>query len=293
MESIAQAVNTLSRFLAHEQIHSATGVAHFLDGLPANQGPDVIVLCGSAILSLGDDVFSLVSSSDFCNDRNIALVICGGIGHSTTFMYDAVRQHPRYHILGDEIQGLPESRIFEMIAQRWYGLSSESEGSPFIFIEDRSTNCGANAQETKRTLDAQGLISPRSIVVVQDPTMSRRTTASFEHSYADIGVSGPKIIAWPTFVPVVEATSGSEGGLDAADGLQYSSQGPTGERKNGLWDMRRFLDLLIGEIPRMRDDERGYGPRGKGFIPHVDIPADVEEAWGVLSSAMKVIDRPA
>jgi hypothetical protein len=35
----------------------------------------------------------------------------------------------------------------------------------------------------------------------------------------------------------------------------------------------------MGEIPRLRDDKEGYGPRGKGFIVHVDIPDEVEEAW--------------
>ncbi|KAH6695544.1 hypothetical protein F5X68DRAFT_127792 [Plectosphaerella plurivora] len=288
---LIKAVNTLSLFVSHAQIESADGVAHFFDGLPAGQGPDVIVLCGSAILSLGDDVFSLISSPFFTKDRNIMLVICGGIGHSTSFMYDAVKRHHKYHVLADEIQGKPEARVFEMIARRWYCLSSESQEHPSLIIEDRSTNCGANAQETKKVLHGRGILSPRSIVVVQDPTMSRRTTASFEQAYAG-NEAKPNISAWPTFVPVVEARPPGPG-LDVADGLEFSSQGPTGKRDHGLWDIQRFLDLLIGEIPRMRDDERGYGPRGMGFIPHVDIPDDVEEAWAVLSSALMVADRPA
>lgn len=31
----------------------------------------------------------------------------------------------------------------------------------------------------------------------------------------------------------------------------------------------------LGEIRRRRDDAEGYGPRGKNFIDHVDIPAPV------------------
>jgi hypothetical protein len=54
-----------------------------------------------------------------------------------------------------------------------------------------------------------------------------------------------------------------------------------------LWDTRRFFDLLMGEIPRLRDDENGYGPRGRNFIVHVDIPEEVEIAWARLQ---KVLD---
>ena len=39
----------------------------------------------------------------------------------------------------------------------------------------------------------------------------------------------------------------------------------------GMWDMGRYLELLMGEVPRLTDDEDGYGPRGAGFIAHVDV----------------------
>jgi len=40
--------------------------------------------------------------------------------------------------------------------------------------------------------------------------------------------------------------------------------------------------LLLGELPRLRDDINGYGPLGRDFIVHVDIPAEVEAAWQIL-----------
>jgi hypothetical protein len=46
-----------------------------------------------------------------------------------------------------------------------------------------------------------------------------------------------------------------------------------------LWTMDRFLGLIIGEIARLNDDVDGYGPKGKGFIGHVDIPENVLESW--------------
>ena len=44
-------------------------------------------------------------------------------------------------------------------------------------------------------------------------------------------------------------------------------------------------DLVLGELSRLTDDEHGYGPRGAGFIVHVDIPAGVAEAGARLRAA--------
>lgn len=54
-------------------------------------------------------------------------------------------------------------------------------------------------------------------------------------------------------------------------------------QQQGVWEVDRFISLLLGEIPRLRDDANGYGPAGKGFIDHVDIPEEVEGAWTRLS----------
>ncbi|EIY0006856.1 YdcF family protein, partial [Salmonella enterica] len=56
------------------------------------------------------------------------------------------------------------------------------------------------------------------------------------------------------------------------------------DAKEGIWTVARYLSLIAGELPRLRDDETGYGPRGKDFIIHVDIPRDVETAWQVLQA---------
>lgn len=52
-----------------------------------------------------------------------------------------------------------------------------------------------------------------------------------------------------------------------------------------MWDVDRYRALLMGEVPRLRDDEEGYGPRGAGFIAHVDVPDEVERAWELLRAA--------
>ena len=42
-----------------------------------------------------------------------------------------------------------------------------------------------------------------------------------------------------------------------------------------MWDMERYVSLLMGETPRLTDDAAGYGPHGAGYIAHVDIPEEV------------------
>lgn len=48
------------------------------------------------------------------------------------------------------------------------------------------------------------------------------------------------------------------------------------------YKMNGFLDLVMGEIPRLRDDENGYGPNGHGFFGHVEIPEPVLAAFDRL-----------
>lgn len=38
----------------------------------------------------------------------------------------------------------------------------------------------------------------------------------------------------------------------------------------------------MGEIPRLTDNIEGYGPKGKDYIAHVDIPIEVEKAFAEL-----------
>jgi uncharacterized SAM-binding protein YcdF (DUF218 family) len=147
-----------------------------------------------------------------------------------------------------------------------------------VLVEDKSTNCGANAIESRKVLEANGIPVPASILVVQDPTMSLRTIASFQRAFQDFKTP-PRFFACPTFVPTMCERDGE---------LVYDVPGVEGGR---LWHVRRFLDLIIGEVPRLRDDEMGYGPRGKGFIAHVDLPEEVEEAWRRLKGVMGELKR--
>lgn len=41
---------------------------------------------------------------------------------------------------------------------------------------------------------------------------------------------------------------------------------------DAVWPLDRYVSLLMGEVPRLTDDADGYGPAGRDFIAHVDVP---------------------
>lgn len=52
----------------------------------------------------------------------------------------------------------------------------------------------------------------------------------------------------------------------------------------GMWTVDRYVNLLMGEIPRLTDNADGYGPNGKNYIAHDDIPPEVQAAFVRLQS---------
>ena len=61
----------------------------------------------------------------------------------------------------------------------------------------------------------------------------------------------------------------------------------------GMWDIKHYITLLMGEIPRLTDDKDGYGPNGKNYIAHVDIPYEVKKAFLELKQEYKDLVRKA
>ncbi|MEG0361246.1 MAG: hypothetical protein RR602_06405 [Longicatena sp.] len=47
----------------------------------------------------------------------------------------------------------------------------------------------------------------------------------------------------------------------------------------GLWGIDTYINLLIGEIKRVIDNNEGYGSTGKDFITHVDVSNEVLSAF--------------
>lgn len=171
-------------------------------------------------------------------------------------------------------QSLSEAEITGYLAVELWAFPKE-----MLILETQSTNCGANAAFSLNRLTILNL-SPKKVVIIQDPTMQLRTLVTFQKAWQQASFE-TKFYSEPSFVPQLKL-------LDHQ--INYADP-----EIIGLWSPSRFLSLLIGEIPRLRDNEHGYGPKGKGFIPHVHIPAEIEDAYrhlqGLIVQEEAVQDR--
>lgn len=262
--TLAEDVNTISSFLSHEDVR--------LYPSSESQHYDAIVLCVSAIFHCAETLFQAIQQR--ASSLTPTLILCGGIGHSTPHLYTAVAQNPCYAHLADRINGLPEAQVMYKILNTCYPTDDAKDSHVKVLIEDQSTNCGANATETKKLLRKHRVsVTGGKVLVIQDPTMSLRTKMSFEKAFED----GEVVFeACPTFVPKVMEKDGRLR-FDESEGI----------KEEELWDMDRFLGLILGEIVRLGDDETGYGPRGKGFIGHVDVPEEVLGAYARLEKSVQ------
>jgi hypothetical protein len=230
-------LHVLGAYLARRDVES-------LD--PAVQRFDTLVLCGSAVLESVD-----LAARAFRDGVVGRLLVTGGRGHSSEFLERAVAVHGIYRDV--PAQGRAEADVFAEILVRHLDVPAD-----VITVERESTNCGENAELSLLMLLREG--TGGSLLLVQDPTMQRRTHAGFDHHQRLLGTSMP-VTSHAPFVPVVgDRGAGPEGAA------------PT-------WSRERFVSLALGEVRRLRDDEHGYGPRGAGFLDHVDVPPDVLAAY--------------
>lgn len=106
---------------------------------------------------------------------------------------------------------------------------------------------------------------PSNIIIVQDSTMQRRMDAGFRKYLQGTKV---EIINFASSKVIVEV----------------KNENLVIEPPNiwGMWDVDRYISMLMGEIPRLSDDANGYGPNGKNYIEHVDIPLNALRAFEEL-----------
>ena len=185
---------------------------------------DLMLLFGGSLPSGWDQAAVALKSG-----RVGTLVLVGGQGHTT----DVLRR-----MVGAGVETV-EADMMAAHLRHKHGIER-------VLLERASTNCGNNVT-LARDLTFQHGLRPRSVALVQDPTMQRRMDAVFR-------------LVWPEAMPV---------NRPAPDGRH-------------TWPRDRWISLVMGEVPRLRDDEHGYGPRGRGFIAHVDVPDEVEVAHAAL-----------
>lgn len=165
------AINVIGRWLAQDD---------FSGGVPYQA--DCVILAGNAVIPTID------AACKIARDQQIPLLISGGIGHSTTFLYSAVAQHPHYNTI--RTTGRAEATILADIAHQFWHIPHEK-----IWIEDQSTNCGENARFSVALLN-QATERIHTAIVVQDPTMQRRTMATFRRITAD-NPDAPRWLSYP------------------------------------------------------------------------------------------------
>jgi len=205
---------------------------------------DVAILFGGSPLA-GGDVFADAIR------RGVAehYLIVGGEGHTTAALRDRARAEL------PEPAGTTEADLFAAYLEHRHGLRVD-------LLERASTNCGTNVEYALALLRERGIRHDR-LVLIQDATMQRRMDAGFRRW---LGQDAALVNFAAYGVDVVD-----DGG-----GLAYDRE------VRGMWDLEHYVSLLLGEIPRLTDDAHGYGPNGRGFIAHVDVPAEVRAAFDAV-----------
>ena len=96
------AINTVGRWLAQND---------FMES-------DCVILAGNAVIPTID------AACRIAKEQQVPLLISGGIGHSTRFLYDAIAEHPRYNII--RTSGRAEAAILADIAHQFWQIPGET-----------------------------------------------------------------------------------------------------------------------------------------------------------------------
>ena len=243
LQRIADAVNLLGRFCGRRDVPELNRT-QLRQRCGAEQA-DVMVLFGGSILCGGDVLAEAMRAGAA---RRYAIV--GGEGHTTQRLREIMAQE----LPGFQTDGLPEARLFAQYLRIRHGLEAD-------FLEYESTNCGNNITFLLDLLKKNS-VKCDTMILTQDATMQLRMAAGLRRHA-------------PEIIPISYAAYAAE--AEVQGGKLAFRDAP-----RGMWSMERYITLLMGEIPRLRDDGEGYGPRGRGFIAHVDVPEEVERAFAFL-----------
>lgn len=249
----AELINVLGDFCGKRDIQNLT--QKNLYSVYDIKKVDVFVLFGGSILE-GGNVLAEAIKAEIAEKY----IIVGGAGHTTETLREIVGKN----FNGIDTKNLSEAEIFNLYIKEMYGLQAD-------YLECKSTNCGNNITLLLELMQINH-IRCNSIILAQDATMQYRMAATLKKYASDEML----IINYATYQVNV---------IQKDDELMYQ------EQPLGMWKIDRYITLLMGEIPRLSDNENGYGPLGKNFISHVDIPQEVkyafEELKGIFSESVR------
>lgn len=251
IELLCSAINTMAGFFGKRDLDRLTP-ASLLKSYGIRQA-DVFVMFGASIPAsyrLYAEAFRQKIAKHY--------VVTGGIGHTTAMLQRLMQAHPYFS--DTDTSQMPEAEIMKAYLGHFFDTSG-------LLVENRSTNCGNNVTYTLDLLrDRQ--INWDSIIISQDATMQLRMHAGFLKYCPD-----KTIINFAGYRNPVLDIGGT---LGVKCPLGYK------ETLWGMWDIERYVNLLLGEYARISDTKDGYGPNGKGYIAHIAIPEEVTEAYHIL-----------
>lgn len=254
--AIKDDLNILVDFLAKRDIESLT--SNVLEEKYKISQVDLLILFGGCIPE-GIEVFHAAYEDNFAKNY----MIVGGAGHTT----DILRSKMQAVLHDFDVTNKSEAEIMMMYLKQKYDMHD-------VILETKSTNCGnnvINALDLVRKMQ----LNVKSIAFIQDATMQHRMEAGFK-KYLKDDVKLINFAGYKAYFTIKD------------DKLMIEDNDLW-----GMWDKYKYMELLLGEIPRLRDDINGYGPNGKNFIAHVDIPLRVEQAFLNLKQQLNVQIRKA
>lgn len=258
-------INAIAKFLARRDLDEMSTT--FLQDNCGQSKVDLLILLGNSIPCTAEKAAEIFHQG--LADR---LMIAGGRGHSTKYLRENIKKQQRYQEI--KTAGRAEADIFyDVIKQYLYDQKEDNRrkgrflNEETVLIENKSTNCGDNARQALKIVRKHKL-SLHTVLLIQDPTMQLRTDASFRREWRQMSA-----VTFINFAPFIPRVAGND-----RDSFFYVNN------NKGLWSRQRFLSLILGEVPRLRDDENGYGPRGQDYIAHVDIPEKISEAHQSLKN---------
>lgn len=175
-------------------------------------------------------------------------LIVGGEGHTTDTVRAALRTRMSW---SPALETASEAALYDRYLRERHGLAAN-------LLEERSTNCGSNVTNSLALLRERRL-PHRRLLLIQDATMQQRMDAGFRRHAAP----GTAIVNYASHQTTVHEAGGRLAFDDPPD---------------GMWTPGHYVSLLLGEVARLTDDVHGYGPAGRGYVAHVEIPAAVVEA---------------
>jgi uncharacterized SAM-binding protein YcdF (DUF218 family) len=259
---IAADLNVLARYLAMDDFGGAPPPPDVLRSV------GVIVLFGNQVVATLARACTLAQSAP-----HSVLLFSGGIGHSTRLLYENLLTDSNLAVQCALTPDKAEAEMYSVVAQSAFGIPAHR-----ILVEDQSANAGENARFSIRLLREAGL-SGETVLLLQDPTMQRRSVLTWICEAELAGIQ-TRPLSHSALVPCVEATPSGALRVRADQAV-------------GSWSVMRLVALLLGEIRRLRDDEDGYGPCGRNFIAHVDLPGGVLESYArlVASDLIRSLER--